>query len=77
MINAVNARAFRDEAIAAMRDVFGSRLLVWDVYAIGEGLPPHVLLNRTDNCYNTHVPSEIVDVENQVLLWQLSRLATT
>ena len=72
MSNAANARLIRDESIAAMRAVFGHRLIVWDVFALSEAREHRVVFNHS--CFNTHVPSEVVDAEVQLLLWQLAQI---
>jgi hypothetical protein len=68
--NSATSRVVHDVSIAAFRKAFGSRLLVWDTFALNEARPPRVSYNHT--CYNSHVRSEFVDAEVQLLLWQLS-----
>jgi hypothetical protein len=71
MFNSGNSRHFRDLSLAAMREVFGARLLVWDVFEISAGRLPPQAFNYS--CATAHAAAEIVYAEVQALLWQLSQ----
>jgi hypothetical protein len=67
------SRAFYEAQLSVMREAFGSRLLVWDVFALNAGRPSNASFDHT--CLvGGHSSSEVADAEVQALLWQLAQL---
>ncbi len=71
--NAGLARVFYEAQLRRMREAFGSRLLVWDVFALNAGRPSNASFDLTCTI-GGHAYSEMADAEVQALLWQLAQL---
>ena len=67
MSSAKTARMHALALAALRRSPLAARLLVWDVYAIGEARPLAATLAHLAACQNGHERAEDIALENQVL----------